>query len=41
MVDRLAEVYKERRVAVIAHIDSRPLGQVRAFSDAINSREEK
>jgi DNA-binding MarR family transcriptional regulator len=34
LVRLLAEVYRERRVAVISAIASRPMDNVRAFSDA-------
>jgi hypothetical protein len=41
VVDRLAEVYKERRVAVITLIYSKPLSQVQSFADAFRLRKEK
>lgn len=41
LVDRLAQVYKERRVAVITLIYSKPLNQVQAFADAFRLRKEK
>ncbi|HEX5386452.1 MAG TPA: hypothetical protein VFW66_07145 [Gemmatimonadales bacterium] len=37
-VRRLAETYRERRVAVITAIASRPMENVRAFSDAFRLR---
>jgi predicted transcriptional regulator len=37
-VDRLAQVYRERRVAVITLIYSKPLNQVQAFADAFRLR---
>jgi hypothetical protein len=37
-VGRLAETYRERRVAVITAIASRPMENVRAFSDAFRIR---
>jgi hypothetical protein len=37
----LAEVYRERRVAVITAIASRPMDNVRAFSDAFLFRKPK
>jgi len=37
-VDELAAAYKERRVAVITLIASRPMDNVRAFSDAFQIR---
>jgi hypothetical protein len=41
LVRCLAEVYRERRVAVIAAIASRPMDNVRAFSDAFLFRKPK
>lgn len=37
-VDRVAEMYKERRVAVITFIASKPMANVRAFADAFRLR---
>jgi hypothetical protein len=37
-VGRLADTYRERRVAVITAIASRPMENVRAFSDAFRFR---
>ncbi len=37
-IDRLAECYRQRRVAVITLIASKPLENVRAFSDAFRLR---
>ena len=37
-VDRLAQVYKERRVAVITLIYSKPHSQAQAFADAFRLR---
>jgi hypothetical protein len=37
-VSRLAETYRERRVAVITVIASKPMENVRAFSDAFRLR---
>lgn len=37
-VTRLAEMYKERRVAVVTFIASKPMANVRAFSDAFRLR---
>jgi hypothetical protein len=37
-LDRLAECYRQRRVAVITLIASKPLENVRAFSDAFRLR---
>jgi hypothetical protein len=34
LVGRLDEVYRERRVAVITHLASQPLENIRAFADA-------
>lgn len=41
LVDRLAALYKERRVAVITLIYSTPPDQVQAFADAFRLRKEK
>lgn len=41
MVRCVAEVYRERRVAVITAIASRPMDNVRAFSDAFRVRRPK
>ena len=38
VVTRVAEMYKERRVAVISFIASKPMANVRAFSDAFRLR---
>lgn len=40
LVDLVAETYKERRVAVIALIYSKPNDQVRAFADAFRLRKD-
>ncbi len=40
-VSRVAETYRERRVAVITLIASKPLENVRAFSDAFRIRRAK
>lgn len=40
-VTRVAETYRERRVAVITLIASKPLENVRAFSDAFRIRRTK
>lgn len=40
-VDRLAGAYRERRVAVITLIASKPIENVRAFSDAFRIRRSK
>jgi hypothetical protein len=37
-VARMAELYKERRVAVITFIASKPMANVKAFSDAFRLR---
>jgi hypothetical protein len=37
-VTRVAEMYKQRRVAVITFIASKPMANVRAFSDAFRLR---
>ena len=41
MVDRLAEAYSQRRVAVISLIYSKPNDQVQAFSDAFRLRKDE
>lgn len=41
LVSSLARVYRERRVAVITLIYSKPLDQVQAFADAFRLRKEK
>jgi hypothetical protein len=41
LVDAVAEAYKERRVAVITLIYSKPNDQVQAFADAFRLRKEK
>lgn len=40
-VGRVAETYRERRVAVITLIASKPIENVRAFSDAFRLRRKK
>jgi hypothetical protein len=40
-VTRVAETYRERRVAVITLIASKPIENVRAFSDAFRIRRKK
>jgi hypothetical protein len=40
-VARVAEAYRERRVAVVSLIASKPLENVRAFSDAFRLRRRK
>jgi hypothetical protein len=40
-VGRAAEMYRERRVAVISLIASKPIENVRAFSDAFRIRKKK
>ena len=40
-VTRVAETYRERRVAVITLIASKPIENVRAFSDAFRLRRKK
>jgi predicted ArsR family transcriptional regulator len=41
LIASLADVYKERRVAVISLIYSKPTDQVKAFADAFRLRKEK
>ena len=38
MIDALADTYRERRVAVVTAIASKPMENVRAFSDAFRLR---
>jgi hypothetical protein len=40
-VNRVADIYRERRVAVITLIASKPIENVRAFSDAFRFRRKK
>ena len=40
-IDRLASIYHERRVAVIAEIFSKPKDSLRAFSDAFRLRRDE
>jgi hypothetical protein len=40
MVDELAAIYAERRVAVISRIYSKPLNKVQTFADAFRLRRE-
>jgi DNA-binding MarR family transcriptional regulator len=41
LIDRLAEIYHERRVAVTTEIFSKPIDFVKAFANAFRLREEK
>lgn len=41
LIERLAGLYHERRVAVTTEIFSRPIDSVKAFADAFRLREEK
>ena len=41
LVGDLAEMYKERRVAVITQIYSKPVNQIEVFADAFRLRKEK
>jgi DNA-binding MarR family transcriptional regulator len=41
LIDRLAKLYRERRVAVTTEIFSKPIDFVKAFADAFRLREEK
>ncbi|HKT59659.1 MAG TPA: hypothetical protein VJQ46_06385 [Gemmatimonadales bacterium] len=41
VVARLADAYRERRVAVVSLIASKPIENVRAFSDAFRFRKRK
>jgi DNA-binding Lrp family transcriptional regulator len=40
LIDQLAALYQERRVAVITHIYSKPVKQVQTFADAFRLRKE-
>jgi DNA-binding HxlR family transcriptional regulator len=40
VIDELAALYQERRVAVITHIYSKPVKQVQTFADAFRLRKE-
>jgi hypothetical protein len=40
-VDRLAELYRDRRVAVITAIYTKPTEKIRSFADAFRLRKEK
>jgi DNA-binding MarR family transcriptional regulator len=41
LIDRLAHMYQERRVAVITEIFSKPIDVVKAFADAFRLRKEE
>lgn len=41
LIERLAQVYQERRVAVIAEIFSKPIDFIKAFADAFRLRKEE
>lgn len=41
LIERLAQLYQERRVAVTTEIFSKPIDFVKAFADAFRLREEK
>jgi DNA-binding MarR family transcriptional regulator len=41
LIDRLAHMYQERRVAVITEIFSKPIDFVKAFADAFRVRKEE
>ena len=41
LIERLVQLYHERRVAVTTEIFSRPIDSVKAFADAFRLREEK
>lgn len=40
LIDRLAAIYQERRVAVISMIYSKPMNKVQTFADAFRLRKE-
>ena len=41
IIDRLANLYKERRVAVVSLIYSEPIDKARSFADAFRIRKDK
>jgi hypothetical protein len=41
LVDKLAEMYRERRVAVITAVYTKPIDKIRSFADAFRLRKEK
>jgi hypothetical protein len=41
LVDRLADLYRERRVAVITAVYTKPIDKIRSFADAFRLRKEK
>jgi hypothetical protein len=41
LVDRLAELYRERRVAVITAVYTKPIDKIKSFADAFRLRKEK
>jgi hypothetical protein len=40
LVDRLAEMYRERRVAVITAVYTKPVDKIRSFADAFRLRKD-
>jgi hypothetical protein len=41
LVDKLADLYRERRVAVISAVYTKPIDKIRSFADAFRLRKEK
>jgi hypothetical protein len=41
LVNRLADLYRERRVAVITAVYTKPIDKIRSFADAFRLRKEK
>jgi hypothetical protein len=41
LVDRLAELYRDRRVAVVSAVYSKPVDKIRSFADAFRLRKDK
>ena len=41
LVDRLADLYRERRVTVITAIYTKPIDKIRSFADAFRLRKDK
>jgi hypothetical protein len=41
LVDRLADLYHERRVAVITAVYTKPIDKIRSFADAFRLRKDK
>jgi hypothetical protein len=41
LVDRLADLYRERRVAVITAVYTKPIDKIKSFADAFRLRKDK